>query len=77
MRLTYDPKGDLLYIRLRSAARHDREELDDGVSVDYDAEGHVIGFEMTQARRRLTLEELTSVAYENIGSKKRASLTLP
>lgn len=77
MRLTYDPRTDVLYIRLRSAERHDREELDGGASVDYDAEGHVIGFELTAARQRLSVEDLTTVTYENASLGRRSRLTLP
>lgn len=77
MRLTYDPRSDVLYIRLRSAERHDREELDGGASIDYDVEGYVIGLELTSARQRLSLEDLTTVTYENVSIGRRSRLTLP
>ena len=77
MRLIYDPQADVLQVRLRGARIHSSEELEPGVSVQYDADGHVIGIEMADARRRLTLEELTGVSYENLALQRRASLTLP
>jgi uncharacterized protein YuzE len=77
MRLIYDPVGDTLSIRLRSAAIADSEELEDGLEVLLDADGHVIGFNYADARKRLSLEELTSVTYENLSTKRRESLKLP
>ena len=77
MRLTYDPKTDALKIRLRSVRIHDSEEIEPGVVIDYDADGHLIGIELQDARKRLSLEELTSVTYENLALGRRSSLTLP
>ena len=77
MRLIYDPKSDTLSIRLRSARIHRSEAIDDGVSVLLDNEERVIGFELLNARKRLTLEELANVTYENLALGRRTSLTLP
>ena len=77
MRLIYDPNADVLSIRLRLAPIADSEELEDGIEVLLDADGHVIGFDYADARGRLTLEELTSVTYENLSTKRRESLRLP
>jgi uncharacterized protein YuzE len=77
VRLIYDPNADVLSIRLRLAPIADSEELEDGIEVLLDADGHVIGFNYTDTRNRLTLEELTSVTYENLSTKRRESLRLP
>ena len=77
MRLIYDPTNDVLSLRLRTAPIADSEELDDGIEVLLDADGHVIGFNYADARERLTLEELTTVTYENLSTKRRESLKLP
>jgi uncharacterized protein YuzE len=77
VRLIYDPNADVLSIRLRLAPIADSEELEDGIEVLLDADGHVIGFDYADARGRLTLEELTSVTYENLSTKRRESLRLP
>jgi len=77
VRLIYDPNADVLSIRLRLAPIADSEELEDGIEVLMDADGHVIGFNYADARGRLTLEELTSVTYENLSTKRRESLRLP
>ena len=77
MRLIYDPRADTLSIRLRTARIHHAEDIEDGVAVTIDSEGRVIGFELRDARKRLTLEDLTSVTYENAALGRRVSLTLP
>jgi uncharacterized protein YuzE len=51
--------------------------MEDGLIVEIDEQGRVMGFVFEQARRRLTVEELTTVTYENLAVGKRASLTLP
>jgi uncharacterized protein YuzE len=77
MRLIYDPGSDVLSVRLRSGPIADSEELEDGIEVLLDAGGHVIGFNYADARKRLTLEELTAVTYENLSTKRRETLRLP
>ncbi len=66
MKITYDPEGDALYIALRDVPAADGIDIEDGVSVDLDAEGHIIGIEILDASERLTPEDLTSVSYENL-----------
>ena len=77
MRLQYDPVSDILTIRLRTARVHRSEEVDDAVSLLLDSKERVIGFVLKDARKRLTVEELTSVTYENVALGRRSSLTLP
>lgn len=77
MRLIYDPSADVLSVRLRSVPIAESEELEDGLELLLDADGQIIGFNYADARKRLTLEELTSVTYENLSTKRRESLKLP
>jgi uncharacterized protein YuzE len=77
MRLIYDAAKDMLMIRLYSAAIGSSERFEDGVTVLFDNEGHVLGFDISHARDRMTPEELTGVSYENAGTKQRTSLRLP
>ena len=66
MKITYDPEADALYIALRDAPATDGLDIEEGVSVDLDKDGHIIGIEILDASKRLTPEELTSVSYENL-----------
>ena len=66
MRITYDPEADALYISLRDVSAADSLDVEDGVTVDLDEKGHIIGVEILDASERLTPEELTNVSYENL-----------
>ena len=66
MKISYDPEADALYILLREAKAGDSVDIEEGVTVDLDADGHIIGLEVLDASKRLTPEELTSVSYENL-----------
>ena len=66
MKITYDPEADALYIELRDARPADSMDVEEGVTVDLDNEGHIIGLEVLDASKRMTLEDLTNVSYENL-----------
>ncbi|MCX5732352.1 MAG: DUF2283 domain-containing protein, partial [Deltaproteobacteria bacterium] len=42
MRITYDAEADALYVRFRECAVN-TTELPEGLSLDMDAEGHLVG----------------------------------
>lgn len=66
MRITYDPEADALYIELRHEQAYDNVDIEEGVSADLDKEGHIIGFEILDASKRLKPEELHSINVENL-----------
>jgi uncharacterized protein YuzE len=66
MRITYDPQVDALYIELRDAERAEAVDLDEGVTVDLDEEGHVVGIEILDARLRLGREPRGDVKIERL-----------
>ena len=66
MRMTYDAEVDALYIRFKSTTVTTKHPAD-GVALDYDAEGHLAGIEVLDARDRLGgLKELQHVVVEGI-----------
>jgi len=66
VRITYDREADALYIELRRATPADSLDLEEGVTADLDAEGHVIGLEVLDVRERLGHDALTSVVLEQL-----------
>jgi uncharacterized protein YuzE len=66
MKITYDPEGDVLYIELRHVPASDSSDVEEGVTVDLDSEGHIIGVEILDASERMTPDELANVHYENL-----------
>jgi uncharacterized protein YuzE len=46
MRLAYDPATDSLYIHLSERTSVDSNEVADGVVLDFDAEGTLVGIDL-------------------------------
>ena len=66
MRIEYDREADALYIHLRQVPVDDNIDIEEGVTVDLDAEKHIVGIEILDASRRLSTEELSRVSVENL-----------
>ena len=62
MKLHYYPQTDSLYIELNPGPGTEVREVADGLNVDIDADGRVIGFDIDQASTRLDLSTLETVA---------------
>jgi uncharacterized protein YuzE len=62
MKLHYYPGTDSLYIELQSSASAETREVADGILVDLDAEGAVVGFDIDHASKHLDLSTLETVA---------------
>ena len=58
MRINYYPDTDSLYIDLSSKTSVDSREVSDGVVLDYDADGNVVGIDIDQASLKLDIKEL-------------------
>ncbi|MDN5358649.1 MAG: hypothetical protein PWP76_492 [Candidatus Diapherotrites archaeon] len=52
MELRYDKDADAVYIRLRDAPVSRSEELEEGIIVDYDDSGRVVGIEILNFSKR-------------------------
>ncbi|RWK41961.1 MAG: DUF2283 domain-containing protein [Mesorhizobium sp.] len=53
LKLEYDPEANAAYIRFSSEAIQESEEVSAGIVLDYDAEGHIVGMEVLDAREHL------------------------
>ena len=58
MRLSYFPDTDSLYIDLVDRPAFESEEVSEGVVVDYDAGGALVGIEVDSASTRMDLTRL-------------------
>lgn len=58
MRLDYYPETDSLYIDFSSRPSAESEEVSEGVVLDYDAEGNLVGIDIDHASRKLNLRQL-------------------
>lgn len=55
MKITYFPETDTLAIDFADRPSADTDEIADGVTIDYDAEGRVIGIDIEHATSCLDL----------------------
>ena len=62
MKLHYYPETDSLYIEFREAPGADAVEVADGVVMDIDAGGNIVGFDIDHASERLDLASIETVA---------------
>lgn len=62
MKLHYYPETDSLYIELRTGPGTETREVSDGLNVDLDADGTVVGFDIDRASQRLDLSTLETEA---------------
>jgi len=61
MRITYDPKYDLLYIKLGEAEKVVCKEIDEDITFDVDETGKLVGIEILSASEHLKLDTLLPV----------------
>jgi uncharacterized protein YuzE len=61
-KVTYDAEANAAYIRLSPADIEDSEEVSDGIVLDYDAEGRIVGMEVLDARAHLSADLLEQAA---------------
>jgi YD repeat-containing protein len=52
MRVRVDQGADAVYLNLTDRPIKDSEEVADGIVVDYDAEGRIVGIEILDASKR-------------------------
>ena len=62
MKLHYYPETDSLYIELSEKPGVETREVSDGVNVDIDARGNLVGFDIDHAANRLDLSSLETTA---------------
>lgn len=58
MRINYYPDTDSLYIDLSSKQSVDSREVSDGIVLDYDTDGNLVGIDIDQASLKLDIKEL-------------------
>ena len=58
MKLAYYPDTDSLYIDLSEHPSVESREVSDGVVLDYDADGSLVGIDIDNASRKVQLQRL-------------------
>jgi uncharacterized protein YuzE len=71
MKLHYYTETDSLYIELRAKPSAETREIAEGLNVDFDGAGNVVGLDIDGASKKLDLATLETIALP-IGSFKAA-----
>lgn len=58
MKLSYDPATDSLYIHLADRPSVDSDEVSDGMVLDFDEAGALVGIDVQHASQRADIEHL-------------------
>ena len=62
MKLHFYPDTDSLYILLKAGPGVETREIVEGLNVDIDARGEVVGFDLDFASKRFDLSQLETIA---------------
>jgi len=66
MKIEYSKSVDALYIRLREAKIVDSKDIEEGVTVDLDENGHIVGLEILDASEKMNITDLVNISIENL-----------
>lgn len=58
MKLNYYPETDSLYIDLSEKTSVESKEISEGIVLDYDVEGNLVGIDIDNASKKIQLKEL-------------------
>ncbi len=59
MKLNYYKDTDSLYIDLSSKPSAESREISEGIVLDYDADGNLVGIDIDNASRKVDLKEIS------------------
>jgi uncharacterized protein YuzE len=62
MKLHYYPETDSLYFELTNSVGVETRQIVEGLVVDLDASGNVVGFDIDHASRKLDLSKVETIA---------------
>ena len=70
MKIEYDKEADALYIQLREANVDDNIDIEEGVTVDLDEKKHIVGIEILDVSKKLSLKDIINITIENLPVEK-------
>ena len=66
MKIEYDKEVDALYIRIQEKQVARTQEVAEGVNLDLDADGRLIGLEVIDAAKCYSLSDIFNLSTENL-----------
>ena len=70
MKIEYDKEVDALYIRIQEKKVSRTRELEEGINLDIDDEGKIIGLEIIGATEKYDQKDILNIATENLTLKE-------
>ncbi len=71
MKIEYDNQVDAIYIRLQEKYVTRTVEIEDGLNIDLDENGKLIGLEVLGATERYALTDLFNISTENLNLENK------
>ncbi len=76
MKIEYDKEADALYIQLKEAIVEDNIDIEEGITVDLDENRHIVGIEILDASKKLSLKDIVNITIENLPVDKIETATV-
>jgi uncharacterized protein YuzE len=66
MKIEYSKEADAIYVYFKEAFVAKSKEIEDGVVIDFDEKGQLIGIEVLDVSQRFSLSDIVNVNIENL-----------
>ncbi|GJQ60471.1 MAG: DUF2283 domain-containing protein [Candidatus Scalindua sp. AMX11] len=66
MKIEYSKEADAIYVFFKEEFVAKSKEVEDGVVIDFDEKGQLIGIEVLDVSQRFTLSDIVNVNIENL-----------
>ena len=66
MKIEYDKEVDALYIRIQEKKVYRTKEIEEGINLDLDKQGKIIGLEIISVRARYKPKDVFNISTENL-----------
>lgn len=66
MKIEYSKEADAIYVYFKEEYVAKSKEIEDGVVVDFDEKGQLIGIEVLDVSKRFKLSDIANVNIENL-----------
>ena len=70
MKIEYSQTADALYVYFREVEAARSDDIAEGVVVDFDAQGQIVGIEILDVRSRLSPEDLANITIEHLPAER-------
>jgi uncharacterized protein YuzE len=66
VKIEYSKQADALYVYFKEEFVARSKEIEDGIVIDFDEQGQLIGIEVLDVSQRFTLSDIVNVSIENL-----------